>query len=117
MNAKDIVGALLEDDGHSEHMKGWDRIRKWDGAHSTFQHLMGLERKKHKIQNELGQGIAIERALAHYGVERGDVTEWITGDRVGLTHNYKREVPAMPKRRDEVLAQRHSSKESQPGRL
>src|SRR6185295_5803638 len=94
MSAKEIVSVLLEDDGHSEHVKGWERVQKWNNAHASYQHLAALQRKKAALERQLGQGIAIERALAHYGLQRTEVAEWITGDRVGQTDNYKRDVPA-----------------------
>jgi hypothetical protein len=92
MNADKIVNELLEDD-HSEHVKAWDRVQKWDKAVSTYNDLRVLHREAEMKYREMGQALAIERALAHFGIQRADVAEWITGDRVGATHNYKRSVP------------------------
>ncbi len=93
MNAEKVVSILLEDDGHSEHMKGWDRLQKWNGAHDTFQHLADLERKRAALYREMGQSIALERVMATYGFTKADVTHWITGAQVGATSNYKRTIP------------------------
>jgi hypothetical protein len=91
--ADKLVSVLLEDDGHSEHMKGWDRIKKWDGAVKSYADLRALQQQAEIKYREMGQALSIERALAYLGIQRTDVDEWITGAQIGATHNYKRTVP------------------------
>ena len=83
-----IVATLLEDD-YDQHMKAYNRVQKWDGAHSTFQNLLGLKQKQLGLMHKMGQAISYERALARVGLTRQDVDKPIYGDTIGATDNFK----------------------------
>lgn len=67
---------------------------KWDKAHASFQKLWDLHQQRHDLFREMGSAIAYERALAHLGVRRADVSHIIRGNQVSATDNYRREVDA-----------------------
>lgn len=89
-DAEKIVAKLVEDD----QQKARDRVEKWDKAHASFGDLSALWAKRDKLQREMGQAIALERALAHSGITREDVARFIHGSEVGQVDNYKRQTPA-----------------------
>lgn len=86
--AQDIVTSMLEAD-HDEHIKAWDRIQKWDKAHSTYHDLAVQKAKAQDLFRELGRSIGYERALAHVGLTRADVSHQIYGNQIGSIDNYK----------------------------
>lgn len=88
MNATKLVDALLETE-HDEHVKAYERIKKWDTASSDFERLFGLKKKSLDTMRELGASIAYERALARVGLTREEVDHHIYGGHISATHNYK----------------------------
>lgn len=91
-DANVIVGKLLEDD-HDQHMKAWNRVQKWDQAHASYKEMAGLKKQAYSLFLELGQALAVERALAHLGLSKEDVSHYITGAGASATHNFKRDEP------------------------
>lgn len=87
-----IVNALLEVD-HDAHMKAYDRVQKWDKAHSSYKDLWKLKQKAHAKFREIGTAVGYERALARAGLTHADVSRQIYGNQIGATHNYKKTMP------------------------
>lgn len=93
MSAEAIVNNLLEDD-FDAHVKARERVKKWDAAHGSMQKLWPLKQQALAKFRELGRAVGYERALAHVGLTREDVSHPIYGDQIGSVDNYKKTHPA-----------------------
>jgi hypothetical protein len=93
MSAEAIVNNLLED-GFDAHVKAHERVQKWDAAHGSMQKLWPLKQQSLAKFRELGRAVGYERALAHVGLTREDVSHPIYGAQIGSIDNYRNTRPA-----------------------
>jgi hypothetical protein len=91
--ASAIVEAMLEGD-YDAHVKAHERVQKWDKAHGTYQDLARKKAQAQELFTQLGTSIGYERALAHVGLNREDVSHQIYGAQIGSIDNYKKTRPA-----------------------
>lgn len=91
--AKNIVEKMLGE-SYDEHVKAHELVQKWDRAHDSFGKLYNLKHKSLGLMKELGTSIGYERALAHVGLNREDVSHQIYGAQIGSIDNYKKTRPA-----------------------
>lgn len=83
---------MLEDDQNA-HVKAYQKVQTWDNAHRSTKELFALKQKSLDLFRELGRSIAYERALAHVGIDKKDVSSPIYGAQIGSIDNYKRTKP------------------------
>lgn len=71
-----------------------ETAEKWDNVAGSFRRLYGLRQKSLSLYQQMARAIEYERALAHIGLKKADVSHPITGAQIGDTHNYKKKMPA-----------------------